>query len=137
MLGYFEAGNLYIEFEAYGIFPQSKRRFKAQIDTGYSGYLTLQYPDAFPLGLVLTGTKAYTIADGSTMYSFVALGKIEIDEKAITIPIDIQPKGSILAGMQLLKTIGKNLFIDFSKEIVKFEDVMNLKLNKPEKSPKN
>ncbi len=108
MVGYFERGHLYTEFEVYGVFTQSKKQVKAQIDTGYSGYLTLQYPDAFPLGLVLIGTKAYTIADDSTMYSFVALGTVIIDSKKIVIPIDIQPKGSILVGMQLLKKVGRD-----------------------------
>ena len=122
MVGYFEAGHLYIEFEVYGVFIQSKRQIKAQIDTGYSGYLTLQYPDALPLGLVLTGTKAYTIADGSTMYSFVALGTISVDGKEIIIPIDIQPKGAVLIGMQLLRKLNKDLFIDFTEEIIKFKD---------------
>ena len=122
MVGYFERGHLYTEFEVYGVFTQSKKQVKAQIDTGYSGYLTLQYPDAFPLGLVLIGTKAYTIADDSTMYSFVALGTVIIDSKKIVIPIDIQPKGSILVGMQLLKKVGKDLFIDFVREKISFTD---------------
>lgn len=122
MVGYFEAGHLYIEFEVYGVFAHNKKRVKAQIDTGYSGYLTLQYPEAFPLGLVLIGTKAYTIADGSTMYNFVALGTVNIDSKEITIPIDIQSKGSILVGMQLLKKLGKDLFIDFVSEKIMFKD---------------
>ncbi len=134
MVGYFEAGHLYIEFEVYGVFTQSKRQIKAQIDTGYSGYLTLQYPDAFPLGLVLTGTKAYTIADGSTMYSFVALGTIAVDGKAIVIPIDIQPKGSILIGMQLLKKMGKDLFIDFVNEKITFKDKIVQKQSPPTKT---
>lgn len=127
MVGYFESGHLYIEFEVAGVFAQSKKKIKAQIDTGYSGYLTLQYPDAFPLGLVLIGTKAYTIADDSTMYNFVALGTINIDGKQITIPIDIQPKGSILVGMQLLKKIGKDLLIDFSNELIEFKDKLGPK----------
>lgn len=127
MVGYFESGHLYTEFEVYGVFTQSKRQIKAQIDTGYSGYLTLQYQDAFPLGLVLIGTKAYTIADGSTMYNFVALGTINIDGRDITIPIDIQPKGSVLVGMQFLRKMEKDLFVDFKNEIVKFKDKVNLK----------
>ena len=125
MVGYFENGHLFIEFDVWGVFPQSKKKVKAQIDTGYSGYLTLQYQEAFPLGLVLIGTKAYTIADDSTMYSFVALGTVEIDGKKITIPIDIQPKGSILIGMQLLKKMEKDLFIDFMNESIKFQDKPN------------
>lgn len=122
MVGYFETGHLYIEFEVYGVFAHNKKGVKAQIDTGYSGYLTLQYPEAFPLGLVLIGTKAYTIADGSTMYNFVALGTVNIDNKEITIPIDIQSKGSILVGMQLLKKLEKDLFIDFVSEKIMFKD---------------
>lgn len=90
MVGYFENGHLFIELEVLGVFAQSKKKVKAQIDTGYSGYLTLQYQDAFPLGLVLIGTKAYTIANESTMYNFVALGTVDINGQKITIP-DITP----------------------------------------------
>lgn len=120
MDGYFDDGNLYLDLEVSGTFSQSRKKFKAQVDTGYSGYLTLQYTDAFPLGLVLAGTKAYTIADGSTMYGLVALGKAFVDGKEIIIPIDIQPKGAILLGMQLLKSIGQEMVVNFKEEKISF-----------------
>lgn len=113
MACYFNNGHVFLDIEVYGVFTQSKKQFSAQIDTGYSGCLTLQYTDAFPLGLVLIGTKAYTIADGSTMYSFLGLGTVIIDGKAEIIPIDIQPKGSILLGVDLLKKFNSELKIDF------------------------
>ena len=116
MRGHFENDQLYLNLDIAGTFPSTRKIIKAQIDTGYSGYLTLSYADAFPLGLVLIGTTAYTIADGSVMHTFVCIGTVTVDKKKITAPIDINPKGSILIGMKLLKKIGYKLLVDFKKE---------------------
>lgn len=113
MHGYFESGHIYVELEISGVFPQTKRKIKALVDTGYSGSLSIPYADAFPLGLVLTGTKAYTLADESTMSCFVCLGNVHIKNRPIAVALDIQPKGDILAGMSLLKKIGWDFNIDF------------------------
>ena len=115
MAGYFDGIHPYIDIEVSGIF-ESKKTIKAQIDTGYSGYLTLSYAEAFPLGLVLSGTKAYTIADGSTMYNLVALGTVVCERKRMVVSIDISPKSSILIGMQLLIKLGGKMKIDFEKK---------------------
>lgn len=120
MLGYFDSERIYLDIEIFGVFPKNKKKIKAQIDTGYDGYLTLPYAEAFPLGLVLFGTTAYTIADGSTIYNFVCLGNANIDGKKAIITIDIQPKGTILAGMKLMSRIGKTLSINFDKQQVRF-----------------
>lgn len=115
MNGYFENNSIYIDLEVSGFFPNSKKTIKALIDTGFSGHLTLSFTDAFPLGLVLAGTTAYTLADGSTVTNFVCLGNLHIDGKNISIPIDIHKAGITLIGTQLLKKIGYNLNIDFAK----------------------
>lgn len=124
MRGYFDNQRIYFDITISGVFAKNKKTVKAQLDTGFDGYLTLPYTDAFPLGLVLVGTTAYTIADGSTMYNFVCLGNAHIDTEDMPITIDIQPKGSILAGMKLLSHVGKTLAIDFAKQTVRFSKIL-------------
>lgn len=120
MTGSFENQRIYLNLEISGVFAKSKRAFRALVDTGFDGYLTLPFAEAFPLGLVLTGVTSYTIADGSTMHNFVCLGQIAIDKKNISVAIDIQPKGKILAGMKLLAKIGKIMKVDFPKQTIVF-----------------
>lgn len=121
MDGYFENGSIFANISVKGVLTQKPTLIKGMIDTGFSGYLTLPYQNAFPLGLVLQGTKAYTLADGSSSYNFVCMGVIEIDGKEEVIPIDIQPKCMVLIGTSLLKRVGCKFIVDFSKEKVSFE----------------
>lgn len=120
MRGYFDDGRIYLDLGISGVFAKNRKTIKAQVDTGFDGYLTLPYAEAFPLGLVLVGTTAYTIADGYTVHNFVCLGNTRIDDKTVSVTIDIQPQGSILAGMKLLSRIGKTLSVNFSGQKAQF-----------------
>ena len=97
------------------------RKIKALVDTGYNGYLTLPYSEAFPLGLVLMGIESSKIADGSTTHHFVCFGRAKI-KKEVPIIIDIQPECNILIGTKLLKRLNKKAIIDFAKETINFLD---------------
>lgn len=119
MNGYFDNQRLYINVEVSGAVLQGIKTLKAQIDTGYDGYLSLPLPEAFPLGLALVGTKGYTIADGSTVTNLVCLGNITINGQKNTVPIDILPNGSILLGISLLPKLGDNLEISFAKKQIR------------------
>lgn len=120
MTGSFENQRIYLSLNISGVFAGSKRVIKALVDTGFDGYLTLPFAEAFPLGLVLIGVTSYTIADGSTMHNFVCLGQIAVNNKNLPVAIDIQPKGNILAGMKLLTKISKTMKVDFVKQSVVF-----------------
>lgn len=122
MFGNFENGNPYIEIEVFGI-TKEKKKIKALIDTGFNGYLSLPYIDAFPLGLVLKGIESSTLADGSISHHFVCIGSVILDGKEVTAPIEIQPTCTILMGTQLLKKLGKFINIDFPNERVELLDV--------------
>ena len=119
-VGYFENGRLYLNLEVSGNLPQGKKIIKAQIDTGYDGHLSLPFSEAFPLGLTLIGTRAYIIADGSTITNFSCVGNITVNGKTETMDIDIIPNGGILMGMSLLQKFGNNCHIDFKKKIIEF-----------------
>lgn len=121
MLGSFENGNPYIEIEIFGI-TKEKKKIKALIDTGFNGYLSLPYVDAFPLGLVLKGIESSTLADGSTSHHFVCIGSAILDGKEVTTLIDIQPSCAVLMGTQLLKKLGKFINVDFQNEKIELLD---------------
>ncbi len=122
MHGYFKNLTPHIDIELYGALPDSKKQVSGLIDTGFNGYLVLPYIDAFPLGLVLQGVQSATLADGSISHNFFCLGHVVFDNQDIIIPIDIQPAGPILIGIQLLKKFEKNLHIDFLQEVVELKN---------------
>lgn len=122
MHGYFKNLTPHIDIELYGALPDAKKKLSGLIDTGFNGYLVLPYVDAFPLGLVLQGVQSATLADSSISHHFFCLGHVVFDGKDIIIPIDIQPAGPILIGVQLLKKFEKDLHIDFVKETVEFQE---------------
>ncbi|MDR3559487.1 MAG: hypothetical protein P4L62_02510 [Candidatus Pacebacteria bacterium] len=111
MVGTFENDSPYVEIKISGISKQPKT-IKALVDTGFNGYLTLPYAEAFPLGLVLFGIQSSTLADGSLSHYFVCIGTVEVDGKSIETTIDIQPNCNVLLGTKLLKLLGKILVVD-------------------------
>lgn len=111
MLGTFDNDQPKIEIEVKGINGNPKK-VVALIDSGFNGYLTLPYIEAFPLGLVLNGIQSNTLADGSASSHLVCIGQVCLDGKCIATTIDIQPANIILLGTKLLKEIGKTFVLD-------------------------
>ncbi|OHA41523.1 MAG: hypothetical protein A3H68_01755 [Candidatus Taylorbacteria bacterium RIFCSPLOWO2_02_FULL_46_40] len=111
MLGTFDNDQPKIEIEVKGV-NGSPKKLIALVDSGFNGYLTLPYVEAFPLGLVLTGIQSNTLADGSSASHFVCIGQICVGGKCVTTTIDIQPANIILLGTKLLKELGKKFVLD-------------------------
>lgn len=111
MLGTFENDQPKIEIEVKGV-NGSPKKLIALVDSGFNGYLTLPYVEAFPLGLVLKGIQSNTLADGSSASHFVCIGQICVGKKCVTTTIDIQPANIILLGTKLLKELGKTFVLD-------------------------
>lgn len=121
MRGSFENELPTIGLEIAGALPDSPfQKISAIVDTGFNGYLSLPYVTAFPLGLLLTGMKASTVATGELAQHFVCIGTVKLGASAILTPIDIQPNCPVLLGTRLIKRLGKQLRIDFKKQIVEF-----------------
>ncbi len=83
MLGTFHNDQPKIEIEVKGMSDTAKR-VTALVDSGFNGYLTLPYEEAFPLGLILIGIQSNTLADGSSSSHFVCMGQVCVDGKCIS-----------------------------------------------------
>ena len=113
MRGTFHNDQPEIEIEVSGT-SENAKRVMALVDSGFNGYLTLPYQEAFPLGLILNGIQLNTLADGSTASVFVCIGEVCVDGKCVQTPIDIQPANVILLGTKLLKQLDKTFILDCS-----------------------
>jgi predicted aspartyl protease len=111
------AGLPTIELEVHGAVDRS-RVVTAVIDTGYSGYLSLDYKTAFPLGLTLEGLSVTQLADGSSLQELVCKGTVALGDTRITSAIDVSPKGKTLAGMSFFKDAHLFIEIDATKGVV-------------------
>lgn len=127
MIGYFENGRVYIDVEVYGILPELKKTFKARLDTGFDGYLSIPLIDSFPLGLILKGTQSYTIADNSTKSNLVCWGTVNCNEKTAMALVDVA-SGPVLVGTKLLKEYHIEIQLDYANETVVFVE------SKPQKA---
>ena len=77
--GYLDSeGHPRLRIRVSGTSPNAFVDVDALIDTGFTGFLMLPIVQALPLGLVLTGTGYYTLANGETVTNFLAQGTIAI-----------------------------------------------------------
>ncbi|MEK9186198.1 MAG: hypothetical protein AAB885_01285 [Patescibacteria group bacterium] len=111
MLGTFDNDQPFIEIEISGVSGISKK-IGALVDSGFNGYLQIPFIEAFPLGLVLVGIQANTLANGSTSSHLVCKGNVCIDGKCIETTIDIESGNIVLLGTKLLKELGKTFILD-------------------------
>lgn len=111
MLGTFNNDQPVIGIEIQGVTGIAKK-INALVDSGFNGYLQIPFVEAFPLGLVLAGVQANTLADGSTSSHLVCKGKVCVDGKCIDTTIDIQQANIVLLGTKLLKELGKVFILD-------------------------
>jgi predicted aspartyl protease len=121
MLGSFENDNPFIEIDIAGVSMQFKRT-KAMVDSGYNGYLTLPYVEAFPLGLVLNGIQSSKLADGSLSHHFVCIGTVKCGDKSVDSAIDIYPNCNVLLGTKLLRLLDKTFLMDVVNKKVELVD---------------
>lgn len=113
LTGYFNsAGSPIIEISVFGAFAEGKRKFEAIVDTGFTGFLSMPIVQAFPLGLILTGTTTTILADGSKSSKLTALGKVTLGERTEAGVIILgEGQSDILVGMEFLKVFDKCLVL--------------------------
>ncbi len=122
MAGYFDNNRICIDIEVWGISSKFKKAFKAKIDTGFDGYLSMPFSEAMPLGLILKGTQSYVLANGSSSFDLVCLGTVSCNNKKGIIPIDIGSGTSILIGSSLLKELKIGFSVDYINQKISFKN---------------
>ncbi len=123
MDGYFSRnGHPIIPIEVYGYSEKISLKFEAMLDTGFSGFLSLPLVYAFKVGLILTSTASFTLADGSTEHTLLCFGGIKLNGQKQTGLISVSKGNDALLGMEFLRKFDKLLFLDCSKNIVRLEN---------------
>lgn len=108
-----KSGSPAIKIKVWGVAPGLAKEFEAIIDTGFSGFLSMPMVQAFPLGLVLTGTTNVVLADGSTDTKLTALGVVGLPSGQ-TRPgvIILEPNPTdILVGVEFLNQFERTLLL--------------------------
>ena len=100
------AGHPVIKIKVWGLTEQFSAEFEALLDTGFTGFLSLPLTAALPLGLTLMSTATYTLADGSSTTSLLAIGTIDYEGQQILGPISLELNANckdVLVGMEFIK----------------------------------
>src|SRR5580698_8430251 len=105
-IGYFtSSGRPAIKLWIYGAYIAARQEFEATIDTGFSGFISMPFVRAFPLGLPLIGTTSVVLADGKTHDKFIAMSSAsltgELSEQWEVGTVILEPSSTdILVGME-------------------------------------
>jgi clan AA aspartic protease len=102
------------------------RKITAMVDTGFSGFLLLPILEAFPVGLILSGTTSVELADGSKQNKLTCLGQIHFGGmKKIGLIIIEWENTDILVGMDFLNKFEKTLIVDpVNKKVILFDSTL-------------
>ena len=101
-----------IEIEVSGPVTNPKR-FAVMVDTGFSGFLLLPLLEAFPVGLILTGTTTVVLADGSQQIKLTCIGQVGFAGRSEIGLVIIEPQNTqALVGMEFLKKFRQRLIVD-------------------------
>jgi predicted aspartyl protease len=109
------SGRPCIKVKISGAYPEFATEFEAVIDTGFTGFISMPFVQAFPLGLPLTGTTPVVLADGNVHEKFMAICSAQLEggttwEAGVVI---LEPTSTdILLGMEFMQKFQKTLFVD-------------------------
>lgn len=124
MDGFFsQNGHPIIPIEVYGFSKEITQKFDAMLDTGFSGFLSLPLVHAFKVGLILSSTASFTLADGSTDHTLLCFGGIKLNGDEQAGLISISKGNDVLLGMEFLRKFNKKLHLDCGNNIVRLEDI--------------
>jgi predicted aspartyl protease len=134
------SGSPKISIRVHGFDAAHFKDFEAIIDTGFTGFLSMPIVDAFPLGLILGGTTATILADGSTSPKLMALGTATVlgERQVGTILLNLgSGPSSVLLGMEFLKAFKKTLFVHGNEVVLLDYDFVKEAIDRAAESVKN
>jgi len=126
--GYFgKSGSPVLKIKVSGPFTEG-REYEAILDTGFTGFLSIPLVQAISLGLVLHGTTAVSLADGSTCYRLTARAMVKVeDEEQIGVAILEPTSIELLLGMGFLRLFKKAIFVSqFGVGLASEEDISKI-----------
>jgi clan AA aspartic protease len=91
----------------------------AVVDTGFDGFISVPTRLAVTLGLELTGTLLFELADGSQTEELIFSGRVKIAGKTRKAQVLVSDSQDVLLGTRLLKDC--QLTIDFSTGSVRID----------------
>ena len=101
----------------------ARHDFEAVLDTGFTGFVSMPLMDAFPLGLVLSGTESVLFANGAEENRLTAYGTVTVGPKSHKGAILLEPdSGEVLIGIQMLRNFNLSFLIDPVSNVVKLFD---------------
>ena len=104
------------------------------VDTGFSGFLSMPYVKAFPLGLSLVSTTNVILADGAQHAKLVAIATVRLSEQETTFkagPCLLEASSdTALVGMEFLRKFDLSLLVhEKTVALVDSEDI-NLQIER-------
>ena len=104
-----------IQIELYGVWGRQDPPifFNAIVDTGFTGGVSIPIMQALPLGLILSSTANFTLADGSIESAFLCLGLAKIGDVEKKMVFSLTKGNDILIGTELLSIFKARLEIDY------------------------
>jgi predicted aspartyl protease len=106
------SGRPAIKISLFGAYPTLKTEFEAVIDTGFSGFISMPFVQAFPLGLPLIGTTSIVLADGQTHAKFIAMCSAFLGQDARSGVVILEPSSTdVLIGMEFIGSFSKTLLV--------------------------
>ena len=93
------------------------------IDTGYQGFISLPLVQAFPIGLILSGTTNIVMANGQAQPRLMCLGGVTCEGVEEVGLVVIESTGQTpLLGMDFFRRFKKKLLVDPIAQTVEIVD---------------
>jgi len=106
-----DKGEPTLDIEVLGAFNQPAS-FTCLIDTGFTGFLSIPLLQAFPVGLVLSGTMSLELANGAVETKLTCLGIARLNGVELAGVIVIENESNqVLLGMDFLRIFGLKLLV--------------------------
>ena len=110
-----EDGSPYVDIFLYGVYEDRPGLpLRGVVDTGFTGFLQINFLEACKIKLPLEGIGSSHLADGSVVRSIQAIGHVSLsnDPEATTVPgiVELSEESEeVLIGMEFLRAFEKGL----------------------------
>lgn len=110
-----EDGTPYVDIYLYGVYKDHPGLpLRGVVDTGFNGFLQINFLEACKIKLPLEGIGSAQLADGSVVRSIQAIGYVSLsnDPEATTVTgtVDLSEESEdVLIGMEFLRAFEKGL----------------------------